>query len=90
LRAEIGCDACDEEIERAEKAQSRIEGDIVRAPATTMEGLRIKARLALSVAGILQNLRQRPTFVRDDAPDVEDVANQLAWDILDMHSLGKR
>jgi hypothetical protein len=59
-------------------------------PATTMEGLRIKARLALSVSGVLRNLRQRPTFVGDDAPDVEDVVGQLAWDILDMHSLGKR
>jgi hypothetical protein len=55
-----------------------------------MEGLRIKARLALSVSGVLRNLRQRPTFVGDDAPDVEDVVGQLAWDILDMHSLGKR
>ena len=51
LRAGIGCDACDEEIARADNARFKIEGEIVRTPATTMEGLRIKVRLALSVSG---------------------------------------
>ena len=83
LKEETGCDDRDGERDSAVDDQNAIEAGIMRIPAKTMDGMRVKALVALAYENG-SGQAKRPIIEGDDPLDAEDMMYQLAWDMLEM------